>query len=164
MRVGAFSGCTILAGAALVAVPVGVSAKTLTNTMVARLDVESACRLITSPLSFGAANIISAQIDATTTIRLQCGPQVAYTVGIDNGQNYNGQRRMSRGGGLFAYVPYEIYRNAGRTQIWGSAAPNLVTGTTPVNGQVTLTMYGRVPASIVLPAEYTDTVTVTVNF
>jgi spore coat protein U-like protein len=86
-------------------------------------------------------------------------------VAIDNGQNFNGQRRMSNGtGGFFAYVPYQIYRNAARTQVWGSTAGTLVSGTTPVTGDVTLTAYGRVPNSIVLPRDYVDTVTVTVNF
>ncbi len=153
------------AAVTLVVAPGGISAKTLTNTMSVRMDVETSCKLFTNPLSFGAANILSGQIDATTTIRLQCGPSIAYSVAIDNGQNYNGQRRMSNGtGGFFSYVTYQIYRNAARTQVWGSTAGTMVTGTTPANGQVTLTAYGRVPASIVLPSEYVDTVTVTVNF
>lgn len=151
--------------ATVVAAPGSVSAKTISNTMVTRMDVETACRLAADPLSFGSTNILSGQIDATTTIRLSCGPAVAYSVAIDNGQNYNGQRRMSNGtGGLFSYVSYQIYRNAARTQVWGATTGTMVTGTTPANGQATLTAYGRVPASIVLPREYADTVTVTVNF
>lgn len=114
---------------------------------------------------FGNVNIFSGQVDATASIRLRCGPSVAYSVAIDNGQNYNGQRRMSNGtGGFFAYVPYQIYRNAARTQVWGAAAGTIVTGTTPASGLVTLTAYGRVPNSIVLPRAYADVVTVTVNF
>lgn len=141
-----------------------VSAKTTSNTLIARIDVDTSCRMTTEPLAFGTVNIFSGQVDATATIRLRCGPAVAYSVALDNGQNYNGQRRMVGGTGFFAYVPYQIYRNAARTQVWGATAGNLVTGTTPANGQVTLTAYGRVPNSIVLPRAYTDVVTVTVNF
>lgn len=130
----------------------------------ARLDVDTSCRLTTEPLAFGTVNIFSGQVDATASIRLRCGPAVAYSVAIDNGLYYNGQRRMWSGGTFFAYVPYQIYRNAARTQVWGATAGNVVTGITPVNGQVTLTAYGRVPNSIVIPRAYIDTVTVTVNF
>lgn len=150
--------------AALVAAPAAVSAKTTTNTINATLDVDTSCRLFTEPLQFGTVNIFSGVVDATARVRLSCGPFVAYTVAIDNGLHFNGQRRMFSGGAWFAYVPYQIYRNAARTQVWGSTAGNLVTGTTPVDGEVTLIAYGRVPNSIVLPRPYMDTVTVTVNF
>lgn len=154
-----------IVAAALTAAPIAASAGTLTNTMEARLRVDTSCRVFTEPLQFGNVNIFSGVVDATSNIRLRCGPAVAYTVAIDNGQNYNGQRRMSNGrGGWFSYVNYQIYRNAARTQVWGSTAGNLVTGTTPANGLVTLVAYGRVPNSIVLPNDYIDVVTVTVNF
>lgn len=149
---------------AVSAMPSAVSANTVSNTMAARLDVDTSCRLTTEPLAFGTVNIFSGQVDATASIRMRCGPAVAYSVAIDNGLYFNGQRRMWSGGTFFAYVRYEIYRNAARTQVWGATAANVVTGITPANGQVTLTAYGRVPNSIVLPREYIDTVTVTVNF
>lgn len=151
--------------AALSAIPAGVSAKTVSNSIDARVRVDTSCRLTTEPLAFGSVNIFSGQVNATASINLRCGPSVAYSVALDNGQNFNGQRRMSNGaGGFFAYVRYEIYRDAARMQVWGSAAGTLVTGTTPANGLVTLTAYGRVPNSIVLPRAYADVVTVTVNF
>ena len=150
---------------ALAAVPIAASAGTLTNTLDARLDVDTSCRVFTEPLHFGNANIFSGVIDATARIRLSCGPFVAYAVAIDNGQHFNGQRRMfGPPPGWFSYVNYQIYRNAARTQVWGATPATMMTGTTPVNGEVTLTAYGRVPNSIVLAREYTDVVTVTVNF
>lgn len=149
---------------AIAAGPSVASAKTVTNTMPAYLAVDTSCRVTAEPLAFGNANIFSGTVDASASIWLRCGPSTAYSVAIDNGLNYNGQRRMWSGGGFFAYVPYEIFRNAARTQVWGATAGNVVTGVTPANGQVTLTAYGRVPNSIVLPRQYVDTVTVTVNF
>ena len=151
-------------GAALAAVPVAASVKTTTNTLIARMRVDTSCKLFTEPLAFGNANIFSGQIDAQANIRLQCGPAVAYSVAIDNGTHYNGNRRMWNGGTFFSYVNYQIYRNAARTQVWGATAGTMATGTTPANGRVTLVAYGRVPSTIVLPSEYTDVVTVTVNF
>ena len=147
------------------AVPAGLHAKTTTSTMIARTKVDTACKLQTTNLTFGSVNIISGQVDASTTMALTCGPAVAYSVGIDNGQNYNGQRRMV-GTTIFGtlYLPYQLYRNAARTQLWGSTAGATVNGTTPTNGKATLTVYGRLPNSLVLGAVYLDTVTVTVNF
>lgn len=152
--------------AAVLAAPIGASAKTVSGTMPARLRVDTSCRLNTEPLTFGTANLFSGQIDATALVKLSCGPAVAFTVAIDNGLYFNGQRRMYGGvwAGFQLYVPYQIYRDAARTQVWGSTAGTLATGTTPVNGDVTLTAYGRVPNSIVLARPYLDTVTVTVNF
>lgn len=141
-----------------------VSAKTTSNTLTARIDVDTSCRMTTEPLAFGTVNILSGQVDATATIRLRCGPAVAYSVALDNGQNFNGQRRMSNGIGIFTYVPYQIYRNAARTQVWGATPATMVSGITPANGQATLTAYGRVPNSLVFPRAYADVVTVTVNF
>ena len=160
-----FRTISVLFGAILSTAPSAASAKTLTNTLDARLRVDTSCRLFTEPLQFGNANIFSGVVDATARIRLSCGPAVAYSVAIDNGQHYNGQRRMfGPPPGWFSYVNYQIYRNAARTQVWGATPATMMTGTTPVNGDVTLIAYGRVPNSIVLPREYTDIVTVTVNF
>lgn len=146
-------------------VPSVVYAKSASGSMDARVSVDTSCRLTAEPLTFGTVNIFSGQVDATTSIHLRCGPAVAYSVALDNGLNFTTQRRMSNGtGGFFAYVSYYIYRDAARTQAWGATAGTMVTGTTPANGDVTLTAYGRVPSSIVLPRAYSDVVTVTVNF
>ena len=151
-----------VAAAALAAAPFGVSAKTLTNTMIARMNVDTSCRVFTEPLSFGTVNINNVQVDATAALRLSCGPGVAYAVAIDNGQYFNGERRMYAGNGNL-YVAYEIYRNAARTQRWGVGA-NQVTGVTPLNGEATLTLYGRVPDTRKPARPYLDRVTVTVTF
>ena len=150
--------------AALGAAPVVASAKTLTGTIEARLQVDTSCRLFTDWLSFGTVKGQSGTVDATATLRLSCGPSVAYSVAIDNGLHFNGSRRMFNGTPAHSYVPYQLYRDAARTQVWGSTAGNLATGITPLNGEVTLTVYGRVPDTKVLAREYKDTVTVTVNF
>ena len=156
-----------VAAAVFAAAPALVHAGTRSGTMTTTVTVDTSCRMSVSGLSFGNVNLFSGQIDATTTIDLTCGPAVNYSVAIDNGQNYNGQRRMYGGPGFLgfgAYVPYQIYRNAARTQVWGASASTMATGTTPASGKVTLTAYGRVPNSIVFARPYEDTVTVTVNF
>ena len=151
--------------ALLWAMPTAVTGKTATNTMDARIDVDTSCRLNTTPLAFGNASILSGQVDASASFVLQCGPGVAYSVALDNGLNFAGQRRMANGNsGQLAYVRYDIFRDAARTQAWGASGAASVTGITPANGLATLTAYGRVPNTRVLPRVYLDVVTVTVTF
>lgn len=154
----------ILASAvvALAATPSAVSADTVSTTVIARLQVDTSCRLFTEPLAFGTVALPNITADATAAIRLSCGPSVAYSVAIDNGLHFNGSRRMWAGSGNI-YTPYQIYRDAARTQLWGTGA-NQVTGTTPLDGEVTLVAYGRVPDTRRPARPYTDRVTVTVNF
>lgn len=159
-----FPPFSIVAALALVVVPSVAAANTLSNSLDARVRVDTSCRMTVEPMRFGDVNFFSGQVDATALIHLRCGPSVVYSVALDNGQNFNGQRRMFGGGPVFAYVPYQIYRNAARTQVWGATPATMVNGTTPANGDVTLTAYGRVPGSLVLPRAYVDVVTVTVNF
>lgn len=157
----------LLAATAFAVAPSVAHAGSKSGTMQTRVVVDPSCRMTVSGLSFGNANLFSGVVDATTTINLVCGPAINYSVAIDNGLNYNGQRRMYGGPGFFGfgeYVTYQIYRNAARTQVWGATAGTMATGTTPADGKVTLTAYGRVPNSIVFARPYVDTVTVTVNF
>ncbi|QSB45074.1 spore coat protein U domain-containing protein [Tsuneonella flava] len=139
-----------------------------TNTVALALEVQPGCRLDTEPLMFGNANFFTGQIDATSTIDVRCNPGTAYTVAVDNGDNaLNSQRRMvstSAFLGLFRYVNYQIYRNPGRNQVWGSNPGHVVSGVIPASGHATHTMYGRVPNTIAWSVEYRDTVTVTLTF
>lgn len=158
---------TAVALLALGVLPTGLSAKTMGATLQMQVTIDTSCRLQTEDLHFGTANFFNGIADATAVITVRCGPNVNYSVAIDNGLNFNGQRRMWSGSGKGgpSYVPYEIYRNAIRTQRWGATAATIASGTTPVNGSpVALTVYGRVLNTKVLAKPYEDTVTVTLNF
>jgi spore coat protein U-like protein len=142
-------------------------AGTSTNTVAVLATVDDRCYLNTTPLLFGTVPILSGVVDGTANISIKCPPGTNYSVSIDNGLNFNGQRRMVSDAGalpFFRYVPYEIYRDAARTQIWGSTAGRTMSGTMPSTGTASLTIYGRVPRAIVLPTPYRDTLTVTMDF
>ena len=157
----------VAATAAIAAVPSGASAKTLSGTMQTTVTVDTSCRLQTEDMHFGDATFFNGVLDTTAVITVKCGASVPYSVTIDNGQNFNATRRMwsGSGNGGPSYVPYEIYRNAIRTQRWGSTAGTMASGVTPSNAApVLLTAYCRVLNTRVLAKPYTDTVTVTLNF
>lgn len=134
------------------------------NTLVLRADVVRSCNLSALPMMFGSISILLPDASVQTPIYVECTPNTTYTVAIDNGQNFNGQRRMVRiGPGIGRYLNYEIYSDAARTQRWGTNAAQSVTRVAPANGKTTLYAYGRTTGFIVA-GPYEDTVTITIAF
>lgn len=93
---------------------------------------------------------------------------------VDGGANYahtSGTRAMHSSNGS-DYLNYALYSDAGRTTPWafvagtgaGTPAPTLTISSSTVNQ--TLTIYGRIPAGqdVATASDYTDTVTVAVNY
>ena len=149
-----------LMGIALAATPMAASAK---NTMAINAEVQQNCNLFVTPMMFGTVSIIFPQANAQSTLTIDCTPFTAYSIAMDDGLNYNGQRRMARMAGGNLYLNYEIYRDAARTQRWGQTGGALVSGVAPANGKVTLQAYGRTTGFLAIGA-YEDTVTVTISF
>lgn len=115
-------------------------------------------------VDFGSHGSLVASIDTSATMAPQCTNTTPYQIGLDNGINASGSsRRMKSGSG--AYVGYELYRDNGRTQRWGSTL-NVDTLSAAGNGSPqTVTIYGRVaPQTTPAAGGYSDTVTVTVTY
>lgn len=74
---------------------------------------------------------------------------------------------MVSGAGAFPfyrYIPYQVYRDSGRTQVWGQSAGQAVSGLVPPTGVVRVAVYIRVPAAIVIPTAYRDVLTISVDY
>jgi spore coat protein U-like protein len=141
----------------------GGSGGTGTFPFTATASVQPACTVGASDHDFGTVGgFLDSSHDGTSAISLRCTNGAAWKVSLDNGQHASGAtRRMSGPGGL---VTYELYRDNGRTQRWGNAAPDWSTGTGSGATQ-NLTVYGRVPAQSARPAGvYSDVVTVSVTY
>ncbi|MDP3675170.1 MAG: spore coat U domain-containing protein [Novosphingobium sp.] len=144
-------------------------AATATNSMPVSVNVINSCTVAATPMAFGApAAIGGANIDTTSTISLVCTNGASYDVALDMGLNAaSGQRYLSNGAATPVTIPYNVYRDAGRSTSWGSASgTDTNAGTAGTSGLVVLTAYGRIPmsATSVGAGAYTDTVTVTVTF
>lgn len=118
-----------------------------------------------SDMDFGSHASLASAWTGTSTITLDCPSNTTWQLGLSNGLHALGtQRRMAGPGGDF--VNYELYRDAARTQRWGSTLggdtyPKPTTATNPMS----LTVYGRVPAQPdVTPGVYIDTITVTLTY
>lgn len=117
--------------------------------------------------------------DSTGQVSVSCtltpppsSETVAYSIQLDaGGAGVFTPRRLRSG---LETMQYNLFRDAGRTQIWG----NGLTGTFSVADSVTLgpgvgnrtrsrsyTIYGRVPSGQdVAPGNYADTIVITVDF
>jgi len=125
------------------------------------------CRAyVTTELNFGnVPGLITANKDQISTIAMICTGRTAWNVGLNNGLNASGSIRRMRLGATGNYVNYELYRETGRTNRWGTV---IGTDTVPGTGtgtEQTLTVFGRVPATQAAAAgNYSDTITVTITY
>lgn len=129
--------------------------------------VSNACRItLASDLDFGNVRSVTANSDQTAQITVRCPSGSAWRLGLGNGTYANGTtRRMRSSAG--AYITYELYHDAARTQRWGATA-----GTDTSNGTgagesapITRTVHGRVPAQPAVPmGTYSDIVTITLTY
>ncbi|MDF1693283.1 MAG: spore coat protein U domain-containing protein [Zhongshania sp.] len=115
-------------------------------------------------ISFGTQGILSANIDTTAIIAPQCTNTTPYQIGLDNGQNANGNtRRMHNGAGK--YVSYELYRDAARSQRWGDTLNSDTLAGIGTGSAQAKSIYARTaPQTTPSQGSYSDTVTVTIYY
>lgn len=150
---------------AAVALPQAAMAATASSTLTVNALVLNVCSVAPATLSFG--NVTgSADTDATASILVTCTLNTPYTVALDQGANGSTvttrQMKAAVGTDLLGYA---LYRDNSRTQNWGATAGTDTVGGTGSGLTQTLTVYGRVPASLASPSgTYSDTVNITVNY
>ncbi|AIT81960.1 spore coat protein U (plasmid) [Novosphingobium pentaromativorans US6-1] len=141
------------------------------STIAVSMTVSPDCILSAPTANFGSAAFVGSFDPVTQAITIRCSKDAAYSVGIDDGQNFSGTRRLGSAGN---YIAYEIYYPQGSTRRWGrigterrssaEATTNagIYTGTTDQTYSYRaeiLTGQSTPP-----PGTYTDTLTVDVQF
>ncbi len=162
-----------LIAAALVAAGFAGSAHAATDTTQfnVRITITESCDIQTvsaTDVDFLAqARSIGAPVDRQGSLTVNCSTGTPYTIGLGTGLSSTAaaasatNRRMSSGTG---FVPYGLYRDAGRTQFWGDIiGTNTVAGTGTAANQ-TIPVYGRVPSTNFPAGVYADTVTATITY
>jgi len=140
-------------------------ARTASTSTTATATVLSSCNVSATNLNFGTASVLSANVDATSTMSVQCSNALPYTVALNGGNSGAVNptlRKMANGP---AQITYGLYRDAIRSLPWGSTTgTNTASGTG--NGLVqTLTVFGRVPTQTTpAPGLYQDTIVVTLTY
>lgn len=143
-----------------------VEAATTTATFGVQMTVTASCAINSaSTLNFGSSGVISADVDQTSTIQVQCTGTTPYGIGLDAGTGSGATvaaRKMTNGGNT---ITYALYSDSGRTTIWGDTVGTDTVSATGNGSAQSYTVYGRVPAqSTPAAATYTDTITVTVTY
>ena len=139
-------------------------AATATANLNVTATVLASCTVSNATLAFGNYDPTGGNVDQSATLQVACTKGTPATVGLNTGVNASGStRRMGNGTDFLAY---ELYKEAGRTNVWGNAGSDLISlAAAASNAAQTLTVYGRVTGlQDVSVGSYTDTVIVTVTF
>ena len=143
-----------------------VHAATTTTTFTVSITITASCVINSaSTLNFGSSGVLTANIDLTSTIQVQCTNTTPYNIGLNAGTASGATvttRKMTNGA---ATVSYSMYSDSGRTTNWGNTVGTDTVASTGTGASQSFTVYGRVPTqSTPAPQAYSDTITVTVTY
>jgi spore coat protein U-like protein len=156
----------LVSAAALLLASDPASSATTTTTFTVQMTITGSCLILSaSTLNFGSQGVLSANVDQTSTLQVQCTNTTPYNIGLDAGTGSGATvnaRLMSQGG---ATVTYSLYSDSGRATVWGNTIGTNTVAATGNGASQSYTVYGRVPPQTTpAPATYTDTITVTVTY
>jgi spore coat protein U-like protein len=142
------------------------NAATVTSTFTVQMTVTSSCVInSTSTMDFGTQGVLTANVDSTSTLAVQCTNTTAYNIGLDAGTGTGATvavRKMTNGSKT---INYSLYTTSARTTVWGNTVGTDTVAATGNGASQSYTVYGRVPAQTTpAAAAYTDTITVTVTY
>jgi spore coat protein U-like protein len=169
MMVRLVAGAAVVGAVGAYVVSRDVQAATATANLPVTARVIQQCTIAApNTLAFGDYDPVSAHasanLDATTTINVACTKgSTGVWIGLGLGANPTGSTRQLASGAL--RLTYEIYRETGRTTVWGNTLATGVNYVPTTRSVTAVSVYGRVPsgqdASV---GSYTDTVVATINF
>ncbi len=155
-----------LIGAGLLQLVSASQAGTATSTFTVQATVISSCTVNSaSTLNFGSIGVLTAAVNQTSTLAVQCTNTSPYNIGLSAGTGTGAtvaNRLMTSG---TATVGYTLYSNAAMTTVWGTTVGTNTVAATGNGASQTYTVYGQVPAQTTpAPGTYTDTITVTISY
>jgi spore coat protein U-like protein len=139
---------------------------TTTTTFTVQLTITASCTINSaSTLNFGSQGVLTANVDQTSTIQVQCTNTTPYNIGLNAGTGTGATvavRKMTNGGNT---INYSLYTDVGRSTVWGNTVGTDTVASTGNGASQAFTVYGRVPPQTTpAPATYSDTITVTVTY
>ena len=156
-----------LAVLSLITVPAFAASQTANLNVTA--SVSAVCSISTVTVAFGAYDPVVANaatdLNGTGTLVVACTKGAAATIDLGVGGNLSGgSRRMSSG---TDFLNYALYRDAARTQVWGTGMTggSTLTYNSASKTSTNITVYGKVPqAQDVTVGAYSDVVVATINY
>ena len=159
----------ILSLAVLSLISIPAFAGSATASLNISASVSAVCTISTSAVAFGAYDPVVANaatdLNGTGTVTVACTKGAAATIDLGNGGNLSGgSRRMASG---TDFLNYSLYKDAARTQVWGTGLAGGTTYTYNSASKVAtaVTVYGKVPQNQdVTVGAYSDVVLATINY
>lgn len=153
----------------------GHAAGSQTSTVVVTASIPPSCTIGTAAIAFAAYDPVNDHAlvpdDQTGDIVIRCTKGASgITVGLGNGANNSGnQRRMVNAVDPTTTLEYQVFKEPGRTTIWGPGDGGQVRSGPDLDGtgtNVIVTMYGRIPPHQLqaTAGTYTDTLVSTILF
>ncbi|PTR04670.1 spore coat protein U-like protein [Nitrosomonas nitrosa] len=148
--------------------PLQLAALLLLNQLWASSTLASTCTVDSSVLSFGSFNPLTDNtVESTGTISVTCSESVFYTLSLSPGNSGSYSTRSMINSGN--YLEYNLFIDAGYSQIWGDGTGGsyTVNGLFPAEGTENHTIYGIIPLFNQRDASvgvYSDTIAVTLTY
>ena len=162
-----------LIGLCILVVPAVVYAGSAASSFRVTATLDPTCTIQTTPATFGHYNPLTAHatapLDVNSSVTITCSKGMATTIALDRGQYAHHAQGTTRAMKLVSgdeYLSYELYQDAIRTTLWGTAGENLVVlPVAPDTKPRTFFIFGRIPpAQDVTAGNYGDTIVAIVNF
>jgi len=164
MRARTLTALLLSAAAGLGGILVAQAA-TKTATFKVSATVQSDCTITATDLAFGNVGLVTANVDATSTLTITCTSGTAYTIALNAGTaaaSTIANRRMASGANSLGF---QLYRDAGRSQIWGETSGTDTLGGSGTGSAASVTVYGRIAPQAAPPAgAYETTITATITY
>jgi spore coat protein U-like protein len=154
------------------AVAAGIAdSATTTTTFAVTSQVQSTCSATATALAFPAYTPGAGNIVGSNTISVKCTKNSPYTISLNRGATAGGtvaQRLMAAGGNT---LQYNLYTTVAHTTVFGDGSGTSQTVAGTGSGVATanaVTVFGQLPDNATnqaaVPANYTDTITVTITY
>ena len=155
---------------ALAAAVGSAQAATVDDSFLVSIEIRETCTInvAAADVAFGQVDR-SAAADAGSTLSVTCTTGTPWVLGLNNGLNASSptvsatNRRMTSGSD---FVPYGLYRDASRSQLFGSTAGTDTASGTGTGAAQSVSVFGRVTAASTNVASglYQDTVVAQVTY
>ncbi|RLM24896.1 spore coat protein U [Brenneria alni] len=156
------------------------AALTVSSTFIVSADIQKGCAFGSDvsnsqpdmgAINFGTQSASATNVDVASTagggsIVVTCTPGIAISIELDYGlhSTSSSQRYVMNTTGTTS-LPYQLYRDSARTQVWGTGDLAMSISSFPTTTQ-TYTVYARYFGATPLPSagEYTDNVTISLTY
>ncbi len=159
-------------------------AQSVTDNLDVTATVKASCKISgVTNVNFGTYDALGTHyttaLDTTGSVSVRCLPTVTASIQLEEGlkpatgSTCTAPARQMAGPSATALLPYGLFKDSARTQVWGCDSSTAVGYTATKATATTFDIYGRIPAAQDLPAgildtlepgPYSDTVQIVVSF